>query len=110
MTLRIVLCTRRLFFPSEPVTNQQIAKSVTRPLKKDFFLLALKSPECRLRTYLLNGVGSVGVALEEVEHALSEDLEGEANVSVIVECVEHSHAKMAAMRVFSIQLTQYVDL
>lgn len=60
--------------------------------------------------HLLQRIADVPVALQEVEHGLTEDLERQAHVAEIIERVEHFHAQMFAARVLCVQLLQHVDL
>ena len=52
---------------------------------------------------MLHGVRMVSVGLEKVEHRLSEDLERDTHMAVIVERVEHFHAQVAAIRVAGVE-------
>ena len=52
---------------------------------------------------MLHGVRMVSVGLEKVKHRLSEDLERDAHMAVIVERVEHFHAQVAAIRVAGVE-------
>ena len=59
---------------------------------------------------LIKRIGHIVIALEEVEHRLAQDLEGEAHVPEVVEAVEHADAQVHSVGILGIQFSQNVDL